>query len=295
MKNRNCLLKDILALLRPYQYSKNLFIFAPAFFSFRYHEEEVLQTSVLSFLIFCIISSAVYALNDCLDQKADRLHPDKKQRPVAAGRISRRTALLISMLLFLGGIAAAGILLPGILLPLAIYIILNTLYSAGLKQVSILDIFIIATGFVIRLFVGSNATGIILSQWIIVMTFLLALFLSLAKRRADVLIYLKTEQKMRRVIDGYNLKFLDSSIAISAAIVMMAYILWALSPETCAKLGGTNIYISSVFVLLGIFRYMQLIFVNEKGGDPARIVLKDRFLQITIICWLSSFFRLAGK
>lgn len=151
-----------------------------------------------------------------------------------------------------------------------------------------MDIFIIAIGFVLRLFIGAITIQAFLSEWIILMTFLLALFLALAKRRDDIVLSEKNNRKMRQVIDGYNRQFLDIAMAMSAAIVVIAYILWSVSPEVQERLHSKYLYLSGVFVLIGIFRYMQITFVENKSGNPARIVLKDKFLQIVIICWLVS-------
>ncbi|WP_253248261.1 hypothetical protein [Helicobacter sp. 12S02634-8] len=167
-----------------------------------------------------------------------------------------------------------------------IYIVLNILYTLKLKHIPILDIFIIAAGFDVRLFVGAFAGGVVLSEWIIIMTFLLALFLALAKRRDDVILQESGGVKMRKVIDGYNKQFLDIAMAISASIVMLAYIFWSISLEVRERLHSDYLYLSSVFVLAGIFRYMQITFVENRSGSPSKIVLKDRFLQVVILCWL---------
>jgi decaprenyl-phosphate phosphoribosyltransferase len=145
---------------------------------------------------------------------------------------------------------------------------------------------VIASGFVIRLLVGSAVTGVVLSHWIIVMTFLLALFLALAKRRDDVLILLQTGQKTRKAIDGYNLKFLDSAMVMTASIVVLAYILWSISPEVAVRLGSENLYLSSVFVVLGVMRYMQIAYVEEKSGNPSMVLLRDHFRQRVLLGWL---------
>jgi len=172
---------------------------------------------------------------------------------------------------------------------LAAYVIMNIAYSLHLKHIAILDVTIIAAGFVLRLFVGSAATGIALSQWIVVMTFLLALFMALAKRRDDVLIYLETGKKMRRVIDGYNLQFLDTAMAIMASVVIVAYTIYTTSPEISEKFHTRYLYLTALFVILGIMRYLQIAFVHLDSGSPTRIVLKDRFMQSTIAGWIVTF------
>ena len=173
---------------------------------------------------------------------------------------------------------------------LAFYVVLNLAYTLRLKHVAVLDVAIIALGFVLRLFVGSFVTGVPLSMWIVVMTFLLALFLALAKRRDDVLIYLETGQKMRKVIDGYNLKFLDSAMVMMASVVIVAYTLYTISADVTSRLHSEYLYLTVLFVILGIMRYMQIAFVEEDSGSPTRVMLKDRFLLVVVVGWLATFF-----
>lgn len=169
------------------------------------------------------------------------------------------------------------------------YAVMNIAYSLHLKHVAILDVSIIAIGFVLRLFVGSLATGIPLSSWIVVMTFLLALFLALAKRRDDVLIYLDTGKKMRKVIDGYSLQLVDTAMAIMASVVIVAYVIYSKSPNVVARVHSEYLYLTSLFVILGIMRYLQIAFIEKDTGSPTKIVLKDRFIQLTILGWVSVF------
>ncbi|CRM72204.1 decaprenyl-phosphate phosphoribosyltransferase [Pseudomonas sp. 8 R 14] len=281
--------KDLLRLARPYQYSKNLFIFIPAFFDFQLTNANLMLEALTAFVGFSLIASAVYIFNDWIDRHEDALHPEKKNRPLAAGRIKTRLAFVMLALLMVGGVSAALLVSPGVFFLILTYLAVNFAYTLKLKHIAIIDIVIIASGFVIRLLVGAEATQVSLSHWIIVMTFLLALFLSLAKRRDDVMIYLKTDKKMRKVIDGYNLKFLDAAMVMSASIVVVAYILWSISPDVAERLNTQNIYLSAVFVVLGIMRYMQIAFVEEKSGNPSKVLLKDRFIQLTLLGWVSVF------
>lgn len=172
---------------------------------------------------------------------------------------------------------------------LVIYMLLNLAYSFGLKHIAILDVTIISIGFVLRLFIGSAVTSISLSMWIVIMTFLLALFLALAKRRDDVLIYLETGKKMRQVVNGYNLQLIDSAMTIMAAVVIVSYILYTTSVSTVQRLHSDYLYLTALFVILGIMRYLQIAMLEENSGSPTRIALGDRFIQITILCWLASF------
>jgi 4-hydroxybenzoate polyprenyltransferase len=196
--------------------------------------------------------------------------------------------VLFGLFLFAGGSLALCLSLSVVYL-IGLYVVMNIAYSCRLKHMPIIDIFIISTGFVVRLFVGAEATGVLLVNWIIVMTFLLALFLSLAKRRDDILIYERTNNKTRKVVDGYNLTFLDSSMVMAAAIVIIAYIMWSISPEVAVKHGSQNIYLTSVFVLLGIFRYLQVSFVEEKSGSPTKVLIQDNFIKAVLLGWILFF------
>lgn len=166
---------------------------------------------------------------------------------------------------------------------------MNIAYSFYLKHVAILDIVIIAIGFVLRLFVGSAVTDIQLSMWIVLMTFLLALFMALAKRRDDMLIYLDTGKKMRKVIDGYNLQFLDTAMAIMASVVIVAYTIYTASPEVVARVHSNYLYLTSLFVIIGVLRYLKIAFIHKDSGSPTKIVLKDRFMQLTLLGWIVTF------
>ncbi|PAF53549.1 prenyltransferase [Helicobacter sp. 13S00482-2] len=275
--------------MRFHQYIKNLFIFLPAFFSFRFFDEGSIINSLFAFICFCFCASAIYIINDIVDAPSDRIHPSKRNRPIASGKIKPKVALLIALALLFIAVGGLLWLLSNVILPVVIYIVINLFYSFKFKHIPIIDVFIIASGFVIRLFVGALSINVPLSEWIIVMTFLLALFLALAKRRDDVILYENSGEKMRKVIDGYNRQFLDIAMAISASVVMIAYILWSISPEVKLRLHSDYLYLTSIFVLAGIFRYMQVTFVEQKSGNPSKIILQDRFLQSVILCWLIGF------
>lgn len=282
--------RDLLRLIRPHQYLKNLFIFAPVLFAARLTEAQLLLTSLAAFCSFSLVASAVYVFNDLRDLEADRAHPVKRGRPLASGAVSPSEARALIV-----GLLAAGLGLSFLLLPAAtlvwtgVYILLNLAYSLGLKHVSLLDVTFIALGFVLRLFVGAAATGIELSVWITLTTFLLALFLALAKRRDDELIFLRTGQRMRQAGAGYNLEFINASLSIMAAVVVVAYTMYTLTPTAVEHFGTDRISLSVVFVILGILRYLQLTFVHQDSGSPTRIVMKDRFLQVVILCWAGFF------
>ncbi len=282
-------IKDLIKLMRPHQYIKNLFILLPLFFALKITDTSLLFNAIIAFIAFSLTASAIYTLNDYHDIEEDRQHPKKKERPLASGAINKSQAIVIMSVLSVAGfllMASLSLKAVGIL---AAYVIMNIAYSFYLKHVAILDVVIIAIGFVLRLFIGSAVTGIPLSMWIVVMTFLLALFMALAKRRDDVLIYLDTGKKMRKVIDGYNLQFLDTAMAIMASVVIVAYTIYTTSPEVVARVHSEYLYLTSLFVILGIMRYLQVAFVLKDSGSPTKIVLKDRFMQLTLIGWVLTF------
>jgi decaprenyl-phosphate phosphoribosyltransferase len=273
-------MKNHIALLRIPQYSKNLFIFLPLFFALHLQEPERLFKVSLAFLGFCLLASAVYIFNDLYDLEEDSQHPKKKYRPLPAGRITRKSAIgLMTCLLVLGLSIAYGLSLQMFYLCL-LYIALNAAYSVKLKHFPILDIMIIAVCFVIRIFVGGAVGNVPIYMWIVIMTFLLALFMALGKRRDDVLIFIETNHMPRKSIDGYNLRFIDASMLIMAAVILVAYLMYTVSPEITAKFKTDKLYITSIFVLMGVMRYLQITMLEENSGSPTEILLKDLFIQM---------------
>jgi len=284
-------LHSILKLLRPHQYIKNLLVFAPLFFTFSFNLEQVIDCVVV-FMLFSLIASSIYILNDYMDIEEDRQHPTKKYRPLASGKISRKNAKMLFFALSIPSLMAAYLINIELFLILLIYFILNIAYSLKLKHITIIDIFIIATGFVLRLFAGASVIDNQLSMWIIIMTFLLALFLAIAKRRDDVLLASQGKET-RKNIDGYNLEFVNAVMVFMSGVIVVAYILYTVSDDVIARFGTHYLFLTAFFVILGIMRYMQLTFVEQNSGNPTKIVLKDRFLQSTILLWLASFFVVA--
>lgn len=282
-------LSSIIKLMRPHQYIKNGFIFLPLFFAAQITNTALLLNAVVAFLAFSLTASAIYVLNDYHDVEDDRRHPEKKNRPLATGVITKAQALIIMVLLFVAGTALMASVSFTAMAILLAYVTINIAYSFHLKHVAILDVTIIAIGFVLRIFVGSAVTDIPLSMWIVIMTFLLALFMALAKRRDDVLIYLDTGKKVRQAIDGYNLQFLDTAMAIMASVVIVAYTIYTTSTEVIARVQSEHLYLTALFVIVGVMRYLQIAFVEKDSGSPTRIILKDRFMQITLIGWIATF------
>ncbi len=280
---------NILLLLRLNQYIKNVFIFLPLFFGLKLTDPNLFLKATIAFIVFSLISSAVYIFNDFHDIKEDRLHPKKKHRPLASGVITKPQSIVIMLILLLLGFALASKLPLLVTIIMVAYVVMNIFYTLYLKKVALLDVTIIAIGFVMRIFVGSYSTYVPLSKWIIIMTFLLALFMALAKRRDDVLIFLNTGDKTRKVVDSYNLQFLDTAMAIMAAVVIVAYTVFSTSLEVVEKFRSESLYLTVIFVILGIMRYLLIVFVKQDSGSPTKIVLKDSFIQLTILCWGLSF------
>jgi decaprenyl-phosphate phosphoribosyltransferase len=281
--------KCLIGLMRVHQYVKNIFIFVPLFFVGEVLDLALLRDAFIAFVAFSLSASSIYIFNDCRDIEEDRLHPRKRFRPLASEAVSKRNAIIIMLLSAASGLALMFWLSVDALAILLFYMVLNLAYSIKLKHITILDVNIISVGFVLRLFIGSIVTSTFLSSWIVIMTFLLGLFLALAKRRDDVLIFENTGKKMRQVVDGYNRQLIDTAMTIMAAVVIVSYILYTTSEETVLRLGSHNIYLTTVFVIVGILRYLQISFVMENSGSPTRIILEDRFIQVTIVFWLMAF------
>lgn len=278
-----------LKLLRVHQYYKNFFIFSPLFFVGGFTKADLLLKAFVGFIVFSMASSGVYIFNDVKDIEEDKLHPIKSKRPIASGQIKIKTTLIIMIILMSLSLTISYLINKDCFELLVGYIILNIAYSLKLKHISILDITIIAIGFLIRIFAGAILTNVKLTIWIILMTFLLAIFLALAKRRDDVLIFTNLNKKTRANIDGYNLEFINSSMSIMASVTIVSYIFYTISPEIEAKFHSNLLFLTSIFVIVGIMRYLQITLVESKSGSPTGVLLEDKFLQATIYGWVLAF------
>ncbi len=291
-----------LKLLRPKDWAKNLFLFIPLFFSGNLFSQEVYPYLFLGFIAFSFIASSIYIINDYRDIADDQKHPVKSKRPLASGAVSKNAALIICGLLILFGFVAGYLVKEKFLFVLAIYFFLNLAYSFGLKTIPILDIIIVAIGFVLRVKGGAIIANVGLSEWLNIMVFLLALFMAIGKRRDDVLLKLSSGTDMRKSIKGYNLEYLNVVLSLVCAVIVVAYFMYTMSPDvqkSLANMGpaGTNpgtgayrLYYTCLFVLAGIMRYLQIIFVQASSGSPTKILYKDKFIQITILLWIASFY-----
>ena len=286
-------IKDLIRLLRPLQWAKNGFVLIPLFFNGSLGQVSLLTNALVAFLCFSLVASSVYCFNDIHDVEADRLHRTKRYRPVASGAISVPMAYALMGTTFLLSLAIALFFFKEkhlhVIGTITFYYVMNIAYCVKLKQISLVDVFIIATGFVLRILLGSVVTGIELSKWIVVMTFLLALFLALAKRRDDVVTYKETGILPRKSISNYNLEFMNQAITVVGTITLVSYIMYVVSDEVMERLGSRYLYLTAVFVLAGILRYMQLAIVNVKSGSPTKVLMKDRFIQLCIAGWMITF------
>ena len=286
-------MKAIVKLIRPQQWIKNFFVLIPLFFAGELLNATSVVCGVIAALAFCFAASSVYCFNDIYDAEADRRHPVKHLRPIASGAISIMQAYILMALMLLLCVFML-LLLPEKRLEtgavILFYYALNLAYCMRLKQYAILDVCIVALGFVFRIFVGGIATGVVLSKWIVLMTFLLTLFLSFAKRRDDVVRMNDTGEAPRKNTIRYNLTFINQAITITASVTLVCYIMYTVSPEITERFHTDKLYLTSVFVLLGLLRYIQLAVVDKRSGDPTKVMLKDLFIQLIVLFWCLSFF-----
>ena len=277
-------------LLRPAQWVKNLFVLLPIFFSGNMDKLVYWAPALYTLIAFSLAAGGVYALNDVIDAPNDRLHPSKCKRPIASGAVSSRMGLLVSAVAMVIALLLAKITVSWqLMVILAVYLVMNVSYSLWLKKLAVVDVLVIAVGFVMRLLAGGMATGIVLSQWIVLMTFLLALFLAISKRRDDVLMYQRDGIMARSNIGKYNLTFINHSMVIMASVMIVCYVMYSVSPEVTQRLKTTHLYLTTIFVIAGVLRYMQITFVNEDSASPTHVLLHDRFMQLCIMAWIMAF------
>lgn len=285
-------IKNLLKIIRPQQWLKNAFVLVPLFFGGSLLDSSDIVASVITAIAFSFVASAIYCLNDIVDVEDDRHHPMKCHRPIASGKVSvgQGYACMAAMVIlaFLTTILLGSHAI-GVATVIAAYLIMNIAYCLWLKRYAIVDVCVIAFGFVLRLLAGGQATDIWLSNWIVLMTFLLTLFLSLAKRRDDVVRMNKTGHAPRKNTIRYNLEFINQAITITATVTLVCYIMYTVSPDVEQRIGTRYLYLTTVFVLLGILRYLQLTMVDNKSGDPTKAMLHDRMLQAVVALWLLSF------
>jgi len=277
----------MILLFRLHQWLKNFLLFVPLFFSGHIQDIDLLIQISAAFLSFSLMASAVYVLNDYVDIERDKLHPIKQFRPLASGEVSKPKAQLMFLLLFVASIISSLLIDYHLALIVLIYFVLNVLYSIRLKHDAIIDITIISIGFLLRIFAGSLPFDIMVSKWLIIMIFLSAMFIGIAKRRGELI--LENEGATRKSLEGYNLQFVDIAMVMMAAVTIVCYMMYTVSEEVVARIGSDYIYITTFFVIIGILRYLQLTIVFGKTETPTKVFLKDRFIQVCIICWILVF------
>lgn len=277
---------SLVRLMRPKQWVKNLFVFTGLLFSHAWGDVALVTKVLAAAAGFSLVASAIYIINDLADREADRRHPVKRHRPLASGAVSARTALALAAVLAIGGAVLGAFASITVLWLLAVYAVINLAYSAGLKQVVILDVFIIAAGFMLRILAGTVGVDIPPSQWLLLTGLLITLFLGFAKRRAEWQTAGEEGASQRKVLEHYGPELLDHMITVTAAGVVMSYSLYTMSAETVVRHGTPNLIYTVPFVLYGIFRYIYLLHHRQRGEDPAAELLLDPHLALTFLAWL---------
>jgi 4-hydroxybenzoate polyprenyltransferase len=263
-------------------------VFIPAFFAHRIDLIYKEPTLIFTFLSFSLAASIIYIINDWFDSEEDRQHPLKSRRPIATGSISKSrllfllTSLMIVLLVFLW--------LSHNPIPIVIYLALNVAYSVRLKHIAIIDITSISIGFVLRIVAGALAAGVPLTHWLIIITFLMAMCLALAKRRSELIFSTRNAKKIRKSLAGYNLEFINLTLFLLAGCTMVFYLMYCMSDTVAIRMGTSKIYYTSFLVIIGIIRFFQIIMVHQDLRSPMEILMTDRFLQVVLLLWISTFY-----
>jgi 4-hydroxybenzoate polyprenyltransferase len=278
-------LKSLLRAMRPHQWVKNGFVLVPLIFARRLTDPVALLDAGLAFAAFCAVASAIYLINDSADVERDRSHPTKRTRPIASGAISVRLALVTAAVLAPAGLLLAAQTRLGAVIALAIYLVVNLLYSSGLKHVALLDVFIIAFGFLLRVIAGALAVGVGISPWLLVCTFFVALFMAFGKRRAELVDLGDAATDHRAALADYTPGFIDKSLAALMAMTVMSYALYTIDRDVIARLGTDALVTTVPIVLFGVLRYLFQVHRGE-GGSPTLLVLRDRVLQATVALYI---------
>lgn len=282
------MLIEILKSMRPQQWIKNFFIFAALIFSQNFLDFSLILKTVLAFIVFCFLSGSLYILNDLKDLEEDKLHPIKARRPLASGRLKKSSAIFSFFIFSVLGLLLAANLNLNFLVIAGVFFVIQVAYSFYLKHVVILDVFIIAASFLIRVVAGALAIEVDISHWLLICTTLLALFLAMSKRRHELVLLEENAINHRSILREYNPYLLDQMIAVVTASIMVAYCLYTVSEETVTKFGTTKLLYTVPFVLYGIFRYLYLVHQKSEGGSPEILVIQDKPLLIDIFLWIVS-------
>lgn len=276
----------VLESMRPQQWLKNFFIFAPLIFSQKVTDPVLVKRSLLAFAAFCLLSGSLYILNDLKDKEEDKLHPLKSRRPIASDKLRTSYAIIVFVTVSVISLLLCLLLNMNFFYVALFYFFLQIAYSFRLKHVVILDVFIVAAGFFIRVIAGGLAIEVYISPWLLICTALLALFLAMSKRRHEIILLEKDAENHRPILREYSPYLLDQMIAVVTASTVIAYCLYTISDETIAKFGTTKLIFTVPFVLYGVFRYLYLIHQKSEGGTPEVLILKDKPLLLDIFLWI---------
>lgn len=276
----------LLRSLRPVHWVKNVVVFAGLIFARHFDRADDILRTLGVFGVFCALASAIYLFNDIRDRESDRSHPQKRTRPIASGELSVTAAATVAVVLFAVGLTAACLLGLNVFITVGAYVLLNIAYSMGLKHIALVDVMIVALGFVLRAVAGAEVIDVEISPWLVVCTLLLALFLGFGKRRWELVALGGEATSHRAALAGYTTPLLDQLIAVTTASTVVAYSLYTLAPETQAKFGTDQLIWTLPFVLFGVFRYLWLIHGAQQGGNPTGALLRDRPIVVTAVLWL---------
>ena len=285
VNNSNTAINFVVA-MRPKQWVKNFFCFAPLVFSRSLSVFPLNMRAFIAFLLFCVVSGCVYVINDFADREADRKHPTKRLRPIASGMLSPAVALgMVAVFLSLSSVGAYLVSIE-LLIVLAIYFLMNLAYSTVLKRVVLLDVFVIAIGFVIRVVGGGVVTYVELSSWLLLCTLLIALFLALCKRRHEIVLLEDDAESHRKILSEYSPYFLDQLIAVVSASTVVSYALYTMSDDVHKNFGDNNLKYTVPFVIFGVFRYLYLVHRKDKGENPTEIMMSDLPILVNMGLWI---------
>jgi len=279
-------LLELLRLMRPHQWVKNAFVFTGLLFGHAWHDHKLVVQVMIAFAAFCLVSSAIYTFNDIIDLEQDRNHPKKSKRPLASGSVSFRAAIMLAVLSGAIGLILAFVVSKSVFGILLGYATMNIAYSLWLKHVVILDVFIIATGFMLRILAGTLGVGIPPSQWLLLCGLMVTLFLGFTKRRAEIIALTDDKTAHRKVLEHYSPVLLDKMIGITAAGLIMSYSLYTMNSDTIRIHGTANLIYTVPFVIYGVFRYIYLLHHQSRGGDASRDLVRDPHLFIVVGAWL---------
>ena len=286
---------DLIHLMRPHQWVKNTFVLTGLLFGHAWHSPTLVAQAIIAFIAFCLISSAVYILNDIVDIEQDRNHPAKRKRPLPSGKISIPVAATFGALLGIMALGLAATATYTVVFILLIYALMNVAYSLKLKHVVILDVFIIATGFMLRILAGTLGLGIPPSQWLLLCGLMVTLFLGFSKRRAEIITLSDDKSAHRKVLEDYSPVLLDKMIMVTASGLIMSYSLYTMNPDTIRIHGTANLIYTVPFVIYGVFRYIFLLHHQSRGGDPSRDLVRDPHMVVILIAWLATTIALIAR